>query len=167
MATSMMKRLALTLMAAVLFWIYRTAFIYVVGYATAIHFPAWWLRLMPRNIHGIFAWSFVCHTVAVLLVTLPIAWVLARLYGRLGVYLGAAGALALIAPDILFMARLATPLTQFQWAFYAVDFIKIAVALPLAVWIFLQLPSNSRRGGRESGKVPKLTNHRRAAQAER
>jgi hypothetical protein len=144
MATSMIKRLALTLMAAVLFWIYRTAFIYVVGYATAIHFPAWWLRLMPRNIHGIFAWSFVCHTVAVLLVILPIAWVLARLYGRLGVYLGVAGALALIAPDILFLAQVATPMTPFQWTFYAVDFVKIAVALPLAVWIFLRLPSNSR-----------------------
>jgi hypothetical protein len=144
MATSIVKRLALTLLAAALFWIYRTAFIYVVGSATAIHFPAWWLLLMPRNIHGIFAWGFVCHTVAVLLVTLPMAWVLARLYGRLGIYLGAAGALALIAPDILFLAQIATPMTPFQRTFYAVDFVKIALALPLAVWIFLQLPSNSR-----------------------
>jgi hypothetical protein len=143
----MLKRLALTLMAGALFWVYRTAFLYSIGYATAIHFPAWWFRLVPQNVHGVFAWSFLCHTVAVILVTLPIAWILARVYGRLGVYLGAAGALALVVPDILSTARYSHLISAFGMTVVVVDLIKIAVGLPLAVWLLLKMPSNLRWSG--------------------
>jgi hypothetical protein len=134
-------------MAAALFWVYRIAFLYSIGYATAIHFPAWWLRLIPRNVHGIFAWSFLCHSVAVLLVTLPVAWILARFYGRLGVYLGAAAALALVIPDILSTVRYSHLMSAFGLTVATADLIKVAVALPLSVWLLLKLPSNIRWSG--------------------
>jgi len=143
----MMKRLTLTLLAVTLFWVYRTAFLYAVGHATAIHWPAWWLRLVPRDAHGVFLWTFLCHTVAVVLVTLPIAWVLARVYGRLSVYLGAAGALVLLIPDVISTMKGSQLMSTFAVTVTTVDFIKIAVALPLAAWLFLRLPSNSRLSG--------------------
>src|SRR4051794_13327680 len=127
----MAKRVLSIFVAIAAVAIYRLTLSYAVGYAVAMPFPSWWLYLVPRSAHGILLWSLLCHTVAVILVGLPFAWLFARLYGRLGVYLGAVATLIVVVPDGLSLAQRFGSMSAFLQAIVVTDMIKLLVVLPI------------------------------------
>src|SRR5579863_2544181 len=82
-----MRRLVLFLTSVALGWAYMIAFAFAAGVAAAQLTPKWWLGSFPEATHAALIWLALVHVISLLLVSLPFAWIINRLYGRFGVVL--------------------------------------------------------------------------------
>ena len=124
---------------------YSYSLIVGIGYALAQPHPTWWESIFSTRGHAALAWMVVCHSLAVLIVTLPFAYLIQRLYGRYGPLI------ALAMTFTLFVAfALPALIGSFSTSPIAVkvvtvfDQIELLGVLPVLVWAFSKLPSNQR-----------------------
>jgi len=82
-------------------WLYAEALALTIGVAVSLSQPSWWASLFPTHTAGIAAWMVLCHTIAILVVALPFAYAIARIYGRLGIVLALGLTLVLYGFDPL------------------------------------------------------------------
>jgi hypothetical protein len=69
-----------------LFALYLVALAYVIGFAAVQPTPRWWIAMFPTWRSASLTWLLCVHAAAVAFASLPVAWVLSRLYGRFAVY---------------------------------------------------------------------------------
>lgn len=122
---------------------YGYALWWVFGYEAALPLPRWWTWF----------WILLIDTVTLILVSAPVAALLARFGGR------HATAVALVMTIILFTVTVTPTLAESVGAYarsphagrmllaYAFANIKLIAILPLLVWLFRKLPSNQRSRG--------------------
>ncbi|HXC10210.1 MAG TPA: hypothetical protein VNV61_14860 [Steroidobacteraceae bacterium] len=154
----MRHRLLLLIAAVALGWIYLLAFTFAAGIAAVQVTPTWWLGMFSKSATSALIWLALTHAVAISLVSLPFAWIIGRVYGRLRVPLAFAITTAICAfieiPTISEDFRAVGPILQSIWLFGAA---VLFVALPLEVWVFQTWPSNNRL---ERSRVASSVNQR-------
>ena len=144
-----MKRVALVSLALVILYLYSFFLIAGIGYALAHPIPAWWGSIFFARGPAALTWMALCHTVAVLLVSLPFAFVIQRLYGRYGLVVGLSMTVSLFLYFSLpvFLDPTLSVFVNSPTGFKVVavfDQIKLIGVLPILVWAFSRLPSNQR-----------------------
>jgi fucose permease len=141
----MRRRIVLGALAVGLAWLYVKVLIFTIGVALAQAPPPWWGPLFTIHVIAVSAWVVICHTTAVLIVALPFAYLIARLYGRAGVLLALGLTIALYAfdplPAVLTYFHTFSTHTKIITLF---DAVKLLGILPGLVWVFGRLPSNQR-----------------------
>jgi hypothetical protein len=153
-------RRAVILLAAALFliWFYSYLLLYAVEFSAGQPVPVNWsyLFLTPRA--ALLSWLYLRHTIAVLLASVPFAFVIARLYPRrwLVVALAATAPLYLTTTLPTVVQTFNTTPLRLQIA-EIVDAVKLVGMLPLLTWGLRNLPSNMRWSGRAVDKVPGLS----------
>ena len=141
----MIKRSVLVALALVLAWIYMLAVPTVIGHAAAVPIPSWWNPLFPSLRSGILTWLVIVHTFAVLVASLPVAFVIERIYGRAGVWVALALTVVIYASTrawIPFAEFGPSPMRLKVATLF--DAIKLLGFLPALVWVFGAWPSNNR-----------------------
>lgn len=141
------RNIALCLVATGVAALYVLIYLSVEGYVAAMAVPRWWLEALPSWRTSALIWIFVSDYVAIVLISLPFAWLLGRLYGRFGT-------VAAFAVAVLAWGTLAVPpmmgFFQAPGAFLKVAWLvstaELLVTLPILVWVLQRLPSNNRRG---------------------
>ena len=131
---------------------YYYALVLVEGYAAALPLSPRWIAYFPFRVVGFLSLSLLYDTVALVLVSLPVAVLLARFGGR------RATAVALIMTTALFVVTTVPSLIEdisrgalagfhTPWRLYmAFAFLEFIAVLPLLVWL-LRKPSNNRSRG--------------------
>jgi heme/copper-type cytochrome/quinol oxidase subunit 3 len=122
---------------------YGYALIWVFGYEAALPMPRQWTRL----------WMILADTLTLILVSVPVAALVARFGGRhatavalaMTVVLFAVTVVPTLPEDVGEFARAAHAANML--AMYAFGQIRLIAALPLLVWLFCKLPSNNRWRG--------------------
>jgi hypothetical protein len=126
----------------------------VEGFAAALPIPPRWLAFFPSRVGGFLSLAILFDTAALLLVSLPVAALLARFGGR------RAAAIALIMTTALFGVTAAPSLIEdisrgaltgfsLPWRLYiAFADLELIAVLPLLVWVLHKLPSSDRSRGR-------------------
>jgi hypothetical protein len=139
------RRLLLLVSALALGFGYFIAFTLAVGAAAALAYPTWRLLPFSKPAASMLIWMALLDVLAAVLISLPFAWIISRLYGRLGVPLAfaiTAVYCALITiPTTLHDFGAARPRLQAIWLFEGA--VRL-LALPAAVWIFEIWSSNYR-----------------------
>ncbi len=138
------RRVLLGLAALIVLYLYSFCLVVAFGYALSRAPPAFWGALFASGGAAALSWMVVCHTLALLAVSLPFAYLLHRLYGRL------APAVAFTMTLVLFLG-FALPALWVSFAdspprFKLVttfDQVKLLGALPFMAWAFGRL---ARRG---------------------
>jgi hypothetical protein len=140
-----MRRIVLGVLALGLAWLYVKVLVVTIGVAAAQEPPLWWSPLFTTHMSAVLTWMVLCHTTAVLIVALPFAYTIARLYGRVGVLLALAITIALYAidplPAALAFFQTSSTHTKIITLF---DAVKLVGILPGLVWVFIRLTSNNR-----------------------
>jgi hypothetical protein len=135
----------LGIVAIGLAYLYVLALMYGIGVNAAQGVPAWWSEVFSIRHSAVRSWLLISHTVVVLLVSMPFAWVIARAYGRASVWVSFA-----IANMIwgLFEAPLMLDAFGsdgvFPRALWFADTMQFIGSLPVLVLLFRRLPSNHR-----------------------
>jgi hypothetical protein len=122
---------------------YGYALWWAFGYEAALPMPRWWTWF----------WMILTDTVTLILVSVPVAALVARFGGRhaTAVALGITVALfaVTVAPTLVqdagAFAR--SPHAAFMLTMQGFGYIKLILVLPLLVWLFSKLPSNNRWRG--------------------
>jgi len=139
----MRQRIVLGVLAIGIAGLYVELLLRTIGVAASLPPPSWWSHVFQTHISSVILWMVLCHTTAILVVALPFAYVIARLYGRVAVLLALAITFALYAADPLptlisyfggFSARMKV-ITLF-------DALKLLGVLPGLVWLFGRPTSN-------------------------
>ncbi len=141
------KRLMWVAAAIAVWWLYRWCLISAAGYVAAIPFPSSWLHFVPRHTHGIMLWADWWHTVAVVVVSLPFAWVIAQYAGRYAIYIACGVTVVTLAGEVASIAQYVSTMSSGILAVTILDFVKILLVLPLFVWLLRRSPSNFRWSG--------------------
>ena len=130
---------------------YYYALTLVEGYAAALPIPPRWIAFFPSRVVGFLSLSVLFDTAALVLVSLPVAVLLARF--------GGATAVALIMTTALFVVTVVPSLIEnfnrgalagfhTPWRLYmAFGCLEFIAVLPLLVWLLRRLPSNNRWRG--------------------
>ena len=141
----MRHRIILGVVALSLAWLYVKVLVLTIGVASAQALPPWWNQPFTVHINAAITWIVVCHTAAVLVVALPFAYAIARLYGRIGILLALGLTMALYAidplPAVLEYFHTSSTHTKIITLF---DAVKLLGILPGLVWVFTPLTSNNR-----------------------
>jgi hypothetical protein len=128
-----------------LLYFYLVALVYAVGARVAWPTPRWWLDTFSAHRGAILSWLFISHLTAVLIVSLPFAWIIARFYGRFSIALSIAFGLVIWgifdAPLILDAFR---SYGLFSKGFWLVNTVEFVGTLPALVHLLRRLPSNQR-----------------------
>ena len=77
-----MRSVILIFAALVTFYLYSISLIYGIGSPYAQLDPSWWGRMFSTRGGAVLTWLVLRHTVAVVVVSLPFAFLLRWLYGR-------------------------------------------------------------------------------------
>ena len=132
---------------------YYYALTLVEGYAAALPIAPRWIAFFPSRVVGFLSLSVLFDTAALVLVSLPVAVLLARFGGR------RATAVALIMTTALFVVTVVPSLIEnlnrgalagfhTPWRlFMAFGCLELIAVLPLLVWLLRRLPSNNRWRG--------------------
>jgi hypothetical protein len=135
----------LVIVAIGLAYLYVMALAYGIGVNAAQGVPTWWSEFFSSRHSSVRSWVLISHAIAVLLITLPFAWVIARAYGRISVWVSLAIAIAIWG---LFEAPLMLDAFRsdgvFPRALWFSDTIQFVGSLPVLVLIFRRLPFNNR-----------------------
>ena len=141
----MRQRIVLGVLAIGIAGLYVELLVLTIGVAASLPPPSWWSHVFPTHVSSAILWMVLCHTTAILVVALPFAYLIARLYGRVAVLLALAITFALYAVDPLptlishfggFSARMKV--------ITLVDALKLLGVLPGLVWLFGRMTSNNR-----------------------
>jgi hypothetical protein len=143
-----MRRALLVVIALAVLCLYSFLLIRGIGYALAQPQPAWWNSLFSSRGHAALTWMVLCHSVTVLIVSVPFAYVIQRLYGRYAPAVALAMTLALFVAFALpaLIGHFGDSPTRFK-VVTIFDQIKLVGALPVLVWALSKLPSNNRWSG--------------------
>lgn len=148
----MRRQLFLTVACVALLFAYRYALIWVFGYEAALPMPRWWSGLFPSRI-SVRLWIVLAYTMTLILVSVPVAALVARFGGRHAI------AVALLMALALFVVTVAPTLAEDVGAFahsphaapmlliQAFGYVSLVAMLPLLVWLFRRLPSSDRWRG--------------------
>jgi hypothetical protein len=79
------RHIVLGITAIAITYLYIIALVYAIGVSAAQATPGWWVDVFSNHRAANLAWLFISHGAAIFLVSLPCAWVVARLYGTSGV----------------------------------------------------------------------------------
>jgi hypothetical protein len=143
-----MRRALLVVIALVVLYGYSFVLVAGIGYALAQPHPAWWDSMFSARGNAALTWMVLCHSLAVLIVSVPFAYLIQRLYGRYGPAVALAMTLALFAafalPALIGYFGDSPPRFKVVTIF---DQIKLVGVLPVLVWAFSKLPSNNRSRG--------------------
>jgi hypothetical protein len=139
-----LRRVLLAIAALIVLYLYSFCLVAAFGYALSRAPPPFWGHLFTTAGGAALTWMVACHTAALLAVSLPVAYLIHRLYGTL------APAVAFTMTLVLFLG-FALPALWVSFAgspprFKVVtvfDQIKLLVSLPLMAWAFGWL---ARRG---------------------
>ena len=141
----MRHRIVLGAVALGLVWLYVKVLIITIGVAVALAPPPGWGSLFTTHVSSVITWLVICHTVAISIVALPFSYVIARLYGRVGILLALTLTIALYAvdplPGVLEYFQTFSARTKIITLF---DAVKLLGILPGLVWVFGRLTSNNR-----------------------
>jgi hypothetical protein len=135
----------LGIVAIGLAYLYVMALVYGIGVNAAQGVPTWWSEFFSTRHSSVRSWVLISHALAVLLISLPFAWVIARAYGRIGVWVSLAIAITIWG---LFEAPLMLDSFRsdgvFLRALWFADTIQFVGSLPVLVLFFRRLPSKNR-----------------------
>ena len=141
-------RRAVILIATCLALAYSYWFVvgYAFGFAAAQPLPAWWWKPAHFHYYGLFySQTLLLDTVVLVIVSLPFAYVVHRLFGRDGLLAAVAISLSLALTDAAGILDL--QLVPFRLsAFLLVSALRSACVLPLLVLISTRASSNNRWG---------------------
>jgi hypothetical protein len=141
----MTKRIVLVVLALGLAWLYMWVVTTTIAYAASQPSPPGWGALFNSRGSEVLAWLVFVHTLAVLLASLPFAFAIERLYGRVGVWVALALTVAVysatLAPFVV-GAFAANPVRL--KVVNLIDAVTLVGFLPALVWVFGMLPSNYR-----------------------
>ena len=142
-----MSRQVLVLAAAgaLLTWLYLVAYAYLNAFVSGYPMPMWWLRAFTSDRTAALTWYVLSHAATILLISVPFAFVIKRLYPRFGVPLAAGLTLVVwIAIEPLSFLLHAVDRCSVRRPVYLVDHLIFLLALPGIVWLLRYLPSNQR-----------------------
>lgn len=131
-----------------LFWVYNPVLVWTIGHALALPQPSGWNGLFPSRLSGVLAWMQLAHTAAIVVASIPFAFLIAHFYGR------RAAGLALLITLFTF-ALFSLPALVAYFATYSprmrvitvFDNLKLVLVLPALVLLMRRLPSNNRSRG--------------------
>lgn len=134
------RRVLLALAALIVLYLYSFCLVAAFGYALSRPPPAFFGQLFAAPGATALIWMVVCHTTALLAVSLPFAYLIHRLYGTL------APAVAFTMTLVLFLG-FALPALWLTFAgspprfkvIATFDQIKLLGSLPLMAWVFGRL----------------------------
>jgi hypothetical protein len=142
------RRIMILIGLAALLYVYGSALLGGTYYASAIPIPAAWVSLFANRLSGVLAWMIVVQTLAVLVISIPFAFVVARFGGRYAPVVALAMTLVLFVvffPSSFFTQFGILPLrTKIVTGF---EQVKLILVLPSLVWLIRRLPSNNRWRG--------------------
>ena len=138
------RKIAVVVGATALYW---GLLYYVVGYSfAAVPGPRILEPLLGSYRSAALTWVQLVHTLAVLVAAIPVALLLRLVAGR-AFWISFVPGLLCAAFDPLFSVLDASPrahLSTTAMAFLLIDVLKIALAVPLVLWVLNTLPSNNR-----------------------
>jgi hypothetical protein len=139
------RRALLVVTALVVLYLYSYCLIFCIGYALAQPHPTWWESMFSTRGHAALAWMVLCHSLAVLIVSLPFAYLLQRIYGRYGPLVALGMTITLFVAFALpaLIGSFSGSSTQIK-VVTIFDQIKLLGLLPVLAWGFSKLPSNHR-----------------------
>ena len=111
-----------------------------IGVGTGLHAPGFLSSLISSEHARFWAWYELLHTLVLLLVSLPFAWALSRLYARRllpAAVLVAAPSVIWMVLDYLSMREELLDVPALLNTFYAIDTAKVAAAVPLLSFLLL------------------------------
>jgi hypothetical protein len=137
-------RVVLGAVALALALLYTEALVLTVGVTAALAPLPSWYHLFSTRAGAVMSWTAVWHTMAVLVVALPFAYVIARIYGRVGVLLALTltGVIYAIDSPAFTIAQFNTFSTHMKFV-TLLDAVKLLGFLPGLVWVFGRLPIGS------------------------
>jgi hypothetical protein len=146
------RRVLLALAALVVLYLYSFCLVVAFGYALSRAPPPFWGQLFASTGGAVLSWMVLCHTAALLSVSLPFAYLIHRIYGAL------APAVAFTLTLVLFLG-FSLPALWLSFAdspprFKVVttfDQLKLLASLPLMAWGFGWL--TRRRQGLPGGST--------------
>jgi hypothetical protein len=143
------RRAVLIAAAVALGFAYIVAWVYVVGLSAAFPTPTWWVASLPKSVSPGLLWVTVTHLLGTVLVSLPFAWVIGRVYARLGIALSLLiTATMVVWVEIPAMSGFSSVGTLLQTVWLLGAFVLL-IALPVEVWAFQRHgPLTTRSSGR-------------------
>jgi hypothetical protein len=139
------RGIVLLIACAGLLYAYQFALVWGIGYAMGLPRPLAWISFFPSRLSGALTWLILVHSLAVLIISVPFAFLIARFGGPHG------PAIALTFTLVLFVLFWLPSLTGFfdimrmrVRVVTGFDQIKLILVLPLLVWLMRKLPSNNR-----------------------
>ncbi len=145
-----MMRTTLVVLATsiALLWVYNYILVWTIGYAMALPQPSQWGALFPTRLSAVLTWMQLIHTVAILAVSIPFAFLISHFYGRRGVWVAlgiTSASFALISlPGLIRFFATESPRVQIITAF---DNLKLLLVLPVLAFFMHRLTSNNRWRG--------------------
>jgi hypothetical protein len=131
------RRVLLTLAALVILYLYSVGLVVAFGYALSRTPPQSWEHLFASPGGAALAWMVTCHTAALLAVSLPVAYLLHRVYAARAPAVACAMTLALFLgfslPALWVSFADSPPRVKLVTTF---DQVKLLASLPLMAWAF-------------------------------
>ena len=144
----MRRPIVLTAVAAGLVFLYLVAFVYMVAFVAIQPTPAWWQNAFGTHRSAQLAWLLSFHAAGVVLVSLPFAFVIARVYPRLGIAVACVVTAVIWGTiDASLVIDAFTSAAFGARGFWIANSVELLGALPALVWLMQRLPSNNRWRG--------------------
>ena len=141
----MRRAIAFGLGAIAIVTVYVVVLVSALGVAAALLVPIWAAGILPRTAASLVPLMLFDNAVAVVVASVPFAWLIARVFGRSRLYV--AVSVAVVAwtwIELPFASSLGAGRGSFPRVAWATDSIETLVALPALVWILYRLSSNYR-----------------------
>ena len=131
----------LALAAVATAYVYLGALGYAMFFAASLPLPV----AFSSSGTAVLSWSSFSHSIAVLLASVPFAWLLRGLYGKFSIHVAfAMGVVIWLLLDIPFVID--AYYFPRLWSPWFADTLVYVLALPTLVWLLGRLPSNNRWG---------------------
>jgi LytS/YehU family sensor histidine kinase len=147
------RRLFLAAACLGLLCVYGFALMWVEGYYAALPIPSHWMALFPSRRSGVLWFGVLFNPLVLILVSLPVALLVARFGGRRATVVALSMTTALFVATVLpslveNIGRGAYAGSSALWRSYiALWYLELIVALPLLVLFLRKLPSSNRWRG--------------------
>jgi hypothetical protein len=139
------RRIVLAVVAFGLLYFYVAVLVYAIGVVAAWPTPRWWISALSARRGALLSWLLISHFGVVLLVSLPFAWTIIRVYGRFSIFVAFAFALVIWGT---FVAPLTLDALRgdgfFRKGLWLADTIQFLGTLPALVQLLRHLPSGNR-----------------------
>ena len=141
----MRRGIVLALAAAAIAYLYALALIFAIGVATALPTPSWGLGVLSNRAHSMLVWMHLIQVAAIVLVSLPFAYVITVTYRRFGVWLALGTTIVICgAIEIPVLIEFFGSVSLFLGASLILNAVELVLVLPTLVSMMRRLPSNYR-----------------------